>query len=155
MLKYTSLGDWIALSFAASAVVLSQGCGPITLDDELDDARAAWGVLSMCPVQLYQASPASTADRCGNPPIPPGFPPDAHVEGCSKISACTIYISEDVVDPDRRRHVLEHELGHILKGTPGHLKCADVPGDDIMCPDGGGPWVDAPTARDLAFVKAR
>jgi hypothetical protein len=125
------------------------GCAGVqpTLTEEIEDAKAAWSVLDMCPVVLRVRSQAATAEHCSGHKVPEGN----RIEGCSKISECKIYISDDL-DQERRRIVVLHELGHLIKGTHGHLACTDQPGDDIMCPAGGMPGT-FPTARDRAFVE--
>jgi hypothetical protein len=130
--------------------LLLAACGAPSMTEELQDAQAAWNVLEMCDVDLIVAPQPEVAEPCANHTPPEG----ARIDGCSKISQCRIYISDDL-DWERRRNVLLHELGHLIKGRPGHLACVDQPGDDIMCPFGAGPWVDAPTARDHAFVENR
>ena len=132
----------------AALLLLALGCSA-SFDDELLDAASAWDVLEMCPAQLYVTDQAAVASECRDRIAPEGH----HVEGCAKIARCEIYVSDDL-DPERREQVVLHELGHLLKGSPGHLDCSDQPGDDVMCPAGAGPG-SKPTERDRAFVQKR
>jgi len=145
----------MAKSFVLAAL-LALACGPLTLDDELEAAKAAWGVIEMCPAQAHEVDQLTLNEISGadEREQPQGCDGTCEVQGYADIPGCAVYVVMRL-DWDRRARVLEHELGHIIKGKNGHLDCQDQPGDDRMCSDGGGPWVDAPTDRDRAFVRSR
>lgn len=127
--------------------LLTLGCAYVPFDAGLAGAAASWNVLEMCPAQLHVTDQATVAAECHHQAVPDGN----HIEGCAKVSACEIYISDDL-SPERYQVVLLHELGHLLKGDGGHLDCGgDQPGDDIMCPAGASDGTE-PTARDREFV---
>lgn len=130
-------------------LLLALSCGSAYFDDDLFEARSAWNVIEMCPAQLYVREQSAVAAKCAGHVVPEGN----RIEACSKIRDCAIYVSDDL-EPERREQVLMHELGHLLKGKPGHLACADQPGDDVMCPAGAMPGTE-PTDRDRAFVRDR
>lgn len=151
MFKRISLTDWVVVIFVSLVLLASLlGCGPATLDEDLQEARSAWNVLEMCPAQVFEVDQLTLNDLADvdSRDIPEG----GRIEGYADDASCTIYILMRL-DWPRRAQVLQHELGHLIKGRHGHLRCLDKPGDDVMCPDGGGPWVTEPTDRDRAFVR--
>jgi hypothetical protein len=75
------------------------------------------------------------------------------VGGCSRPG--TIVLSSDA-SQTRLRVKVVHELGHLIRRDRGasgvaHLRCLDVPGDDVMCE--GGALSPEPTSRDVRFVR--
>jgi hypothetical protein len=152
MLKDISFCDRIALLFGLLVVLVCNACSPLTLDEELEEAKSAWNVIEMCPAQVYEVDQI-TLDIIADVDAR-DIPEGGRLQGYADRSTCEIWIRSRL-PWDRRARVLEHELGHLIRGKAGHLDCLDQPGDDLMCPDGGGPWLEGPTDRDVAFVKSR
>ncbi len=129
------------------------GCLPTTgsveLIEQLAEARELWadvGVMpTVCVSEIVFAPRGTVGAECGSP--------QRNVEGCSLKPSMRIIVAEGRT-PARQREIVAHELGHLLRPGSGagnkHLKCLDVPGDDLMCPSGGSP---VPTERDGAFVR--
>lgn len=130
-----------------TVLIFSMGCGAPALTEEIAQTQEAWNVLEMCPVEIETVDQLTLNDACLSGK---NLPENARLDGCAKINDCKILVSNRI-NPDRRRRVLIHEMGHILRGDPGHLVCELGNGHDIMCPDGGND-VDEPTDRDRAFI---
>jgi hypothetical protein len=94
------------------------------------------------PTELRLVRAAELAEACGR----------LGVQGCTR--GGVVWVSADA-SPERARRIAVHELGHVIReanggSVSGHLRCLDVPGDDVMCASGGPA---APTERDVAFVR--
>ena len=75
---------------------------------------------------------------------------------------CTYYDERAIlIDAEQPAWIIEraivHEVGHLLRGHHGHLKCGkdDTGQSDAMCPRTGPRTPELPTLRDVEFVTGR
>lgn len=127
-----------------SFVLALSGCAPTIIGLSVDDpeiyvqVQAAWGEDTFIPPYRIIESEDVQGQCATRRPI----------DGCGGDGIALIAAG---LDPVRREMVILHEVGHLIRGTGGHLNCAKYPMDDVMCDTGGWPGM-LPTDRDIAFV---
>ncbi len=109
------------------------------------DVWATAGVSTPKDYALGLLPVAELQDACE---VPSG---DPLVHGCTFLDERVILLDEALAADGSI-----HELGHLTRGTGGHLQCdKHGRGPDVMCPGGQSQPRVGPTARDIAFARGR
>jgi len=121
--------------------------GPPELLEMLREARVEWaeagaGMLAgTCVTEITWKDEQALQEECATV--------GRNTLGCSSTRERWIHLRKDM-SQDRLSEVVNHELGHIMHGTKGHLDCPEGH-TDLMC-DGGGKSAE-PTDVDVLWVK--
>ena len=133
---------------AADAVVVESVPAPEWMRAAAADAWAGVGVTAPADYSLLVVEPSAVAVACDSEVLPGSW-----LGGCTP-TAGVVVIAD--VEPSLQLQLLIHEVGHLIRGTAEHLRCAGSdrgePGTDAMCAVMPRPFT-APTLRDAAFVR--
>jgi hypothetical protein len=139
-------------SLLLKLLILSCSCSPVVapvalpLEQRLKAyAGTAWEAAGVSPGVSYELillEKDSLDIACNANPL-------RNVAGCERSPFIYLLASSNEARLSQRT---VHEVGHLLANRRDHLKCYDVPGDDVMCSNGASDGTQ-PTERDVGYVR--